>query len=190
MSASEALTELNYRLRENGLGFQYENGVLVRLDSQFVHANVVKPALALLASEPFGKANEDFMSAHKHYRAGHYKDCIVACQRAFESVLKAICTEQGWTFGPGDRASDLITLVRKQGLFPDYLTKTFDTYISMLKSGLPEVRNNAGGHGEAPNARSVPPYIAAYALHLSAANIVMAVEASNALKKSKNGQPA
>jgi hypothetical protein len=47
----------------------------------------------------------------------------------------------------------------------------------MLKSGLPEVRNNAGGHGTAPDALPVPAYIAAYALHLSAASIVMVVEA-------------
>jgi hypothetical protein len=45
----------------------------------------------------------------------------------------------------------VITLVRKQALLPDYLTKTLDTYIAMLKSGLPELRNNAGGHGEAPS---------------------------------------
>jgi hypothetical protein len=60
-------------------------------------------------------------------------------------------------------------------------------YIATLKSGLPEVRNNAGGHGEAPDARPVPSYIAAYALHLSAANIVMAVQASNDLS---GNQPA
>jgi hypothetical protein len=42
---------------------------------------------------------------------------------------------------------------------------------------LPGVRNHAGGHGEEPAAPPVPDYIAGYALHLSAANIVMAVAA-------------
>jgi hypothetical protein len=105
----------------------------------------------------------------------------VACQRAFESVLKAICKLHGWSFATSDRASELITVVRKNGLFPTYLSKVFDTYIAMLKSGLPEVRNNAGGHGESPDAPPVPRYIAAYALHLSASNIVIAVEANNNL---------
>src|SRR6266478_4180236 len=81
LSAAAALAEMNYRFRENDLGFQYENGVLVRLDSQYVHANITKPALALLCAEPFGKANDDFMNAHKHYRAGDHKACVVACQR-------------------------------------------------------------------------------------------------------------
>jgi AbiJ N-terminal domain 4 len=38
VSAAEALAELNQRLRENGLGFQYENRILIRLDSQYVHS--------------------------------------------------------------------------------------------------------------------------------------------------------
>ncbi|HEV2545752.1 MAG TPA: hypothetical protein VGU20_00285 [Stellaceae bacterium] len=52
-----------------------------------------------------------------------------------------------------------------------------DTYIAMLKTGLPEVRNNAGGHGDDPTAPAVPLYIASYAIHLTAANIVLAMSA-------------
>jgi hypothetical protein len=41
-----AINELNYRLREGGVGYQFENGVIVRMDSQFVHArNYKKSAL-------------------------------------------------------------------------------------------------------------------------------------------------
>jgi Domain of unknown function (DUF7014)/AbiJ N-terminal domain 4/HEPN domain len=177
VSAEDALYELNQRFIENGVGFQHENGGLVCLDSTYLHAEVVKPALTILGQEPFGAANEDFVTAHKHYRTGDYKDCIVACQRAFESTLKAICAARGWPFAPGDRAPELVTIVRKHGLFPAYLDKGFDTYIALLKTGLPGVRNNAGGHGDEPAALPVPAYIAGYALHLSAANILIVVEA-------------
>jgi HEPN domain len=149
---------------------------------QYVHAEVIKPALALLSDPAFATANDEFMTAHKHYRDGHYKDCIVAAQRAFESTLKAICTARNWSYAPGDRATELVTAVRKQGLFPDFLGKAMDTYIAMLKTGLPGVRNNAGGHGDEPNAPVVPGYLAAYALHLTAANIVLVVEAFCALR--------
>ncbi len=177
ISAREAIEELNQRFREHDLGYQYENGTILRMDSQYVHAEVIKPTLALLAAEPFLNANEDFMTAHKHYRAGEHKDCVVAAQRAFESTLKAICSTKGWTFAKGDRAGELITAVRSHGLFPTYLDRAFDTYVAMLKTGLPDVRNSAGGHGDEPNATPVPSYIAAYALHLTAANIVLAVRA-------------
>jgi hypothetical protein len=47
----------------------------------------------------------------------------------------------------------------------------------MLKTGLPGVRNPTGGHGQAPKAQPVPEYVAAFALHMTATNIVFAVEA-------------
>ena len=180
--ATSAIEELNQRFREHDLGYQYENSAIIRLDSQYIHSEVIKPALALLADKPFETANTEFMTAHKHYRDGNHKDCVVAAQRAFESTLKAICSVKGWKFAKGDRAGELITAVRAHGLFPDYLDKSFDTYVAMLKTGLPGVRNNAGGHGDAPNVGPVPGCIAAYALHLTAANIVLAVEAFRALK--------
>lgn len=48
MSADDAIEDLNYRFRANGCGYQYANGEIVRVDSQLIHAEVVKPALALL----------------------------------------------------------------------------------------------------------------------------------------------
>lgn len=178
--AQDAIDELNERFREHGVGYQFEEGNLVRLDNLYVHSEVVKPALTVLSQASFQKANEDFLLAHKNYREGRHKDCIVAAQRSFESTLKTVCEQQGWPFKPGDRVSELVTVVRNHGLFPDYLNRGFDTYVALLKTGLPDVRNNAGGHGEAPNAPSVPPYIAAYALHTTATNIVMVVDAANA----------
>jgi hypothetical protein len=182
VSAQEAIDELNRRFREHGLGYQFENGDIIRIDSQFVHADVVKPALVALAVKPFEKANEDFMTAHEHYRHGRHKDSVVAAQRASESTLKAICKLKGWKYGSGDRLSELITIVRNHGLFPAYLDRPFDSYIAMLKTGLPGVRNSAGGHGDSPAAPPVPDYIAAYALHMTATNIVMSMRAFSALE--------
>jgi hypothetical protein len=175
--AKAAVQELNHRFREHDPGYQYENGKVIRLDNQYVHAELIKPALSLITAPLFQAGNDDFMLAHRHYRDGNHKDCVVAAQRAFESALKAICRARGWSFASGDRAVELITVCRKHGLFPDYLDRSFDTYVAMLKTGLPGVRNNAGGHGQEPDAKPVPEYLAAYALHLTAANIVLAVEA-------------
>jgi hypothetical protein len=176
--AGEAINELNHRFREHSVGYQFANGILVQVDSQFLHAEVVIPAISLLAGRSFATANDEFMNAHKHYRAGAYKECIVAANRAFESVMKAICTSRNWAFESGARASDLVSVLKTKGLFPEYLGKGLDTYIALLKTGLPAVRNNAGGHGDEPGAPPVAEHLAAYALHLSAANIVLLVEAS------------
>lgn len=180
MNADEAVEELNARFVEHAVGYQFENGQVLRVDRQFLHAEVVKPALALLHEPEFEAANREFMKAHEHYRAKNYKDAVVAAQRSFESTLKCICKGKGVTVPPGARASELIKAVRGADLFPSYLGPGFDAYVAALKTGLPDVRNNAGGHGAAPGAPPVPVYIAAYALHLTAANIVLCIEAYRA----------
>jgi HEPN domain-containing protein len=179
--AADLINNINQRFRQNGVGFQFENGQIIKIDDQFVHAEIVKPAIGLLTSDPvFATANTEFMTAHSHYRAGENRAAIVAANNAFESTLKAICSKRNWTYPKGARAGDLVKLVRQKGLFPDYLDNTFDSYIAMMKSGLPGVRNEAGGHGDRPDAPKVPDYIAAYAIHLSAAAIVAAIEANRA----------
>src|SRR5262249_41613382 len=40
----QAIEELNHRFREHNIGYQFESGELIRVDSQFIHAEVVKPA--------------------------------------------------------------------------------------------------------------------------------------------------
>jgi hypothetical protein len=58
----------------------------------------------------------------------------------------------------------------------------FDAFLSTLQHGLPTVRNNAGGHGKG-NAPETPHHLAAYAMHLAAANIVLLVEAFQVSEK-------
>lgn len=176
-NSKQSIEEVNVRFREHAIGYEFSNRQIVRIDSQFTHAEIVKPALALLSQPGFEKANEDFLTAHKLYRNKENKDAIVAANRAFESTLKAICNKQGWTFNSADRATELIARVRENGLFPAYLDNGLNTFIAMLRTGLPSIRNNAGGHGDAPDAPDVSSRFARYAIDLAAANIVFLVEA-------------
>jgi hypothetical protein len=172
-----AIEELNIRFRQAGFGYQFEEGQIVRLDSQLLHSEVVKPALALLTDPRFEGAQDEFLSAHAHYRAGEYEDAILDANRAFESTMKTICDIMGWDYQKARGAGDLINIVRGKGLLPNYLDRSFDQLIATLQSGLPRVRNEAGGHGQGAEPRQTPSYVAGYALHLAAANIVLLVEA-------------
>jgi hypothetical protein len=176
-TAADAVEELNTRFRQSAFGYRYESGQIVRIDSELVHAEVVRPALRLLSDTRFSGAEEEFRSAHAHYRAGEYKDCAADALNALESVLKTICQQKGWKVEKGARATDLLKVVRKNGLLPDYLDTSFDQLVGTLSSGLPKVRNEEGGHGQGAIPRATPTYIAAYALNLAAAKIVLLVEA-------------
>ena len=68
-----AIDELNFRFHEQGVGFQYESGQIIRVDSQLIHSEVIKPALSVLSAPMYKGANTEFLSAHGHYRARSIK---------------------------------------------------------------------------------------------------------------------
>lgn len=177
-SVEGAVDEINYRLRQGGVGYQFEVPHIVRVDSQYVHAEVVKPALSLLSGPGFQGPQEEFLAAHKHYRAGEHRQAVAMAANALESTFKAIYEKKGWSYNKGARISDLVKVGRENGLWPDYLDKSFEQLVATLQSGLPKIRDNDASHGQGAELREVPSYVAAYALHLAAAKIVFIVEAA------------
>lgn len=181
LSASDAIKDVNERFRRAGVGYRYESGRIMRIDSELLHAEVVRPVLQFLNQKGFGGPRDEFLSAYDHLRAGENRDAITDANNAFESTLKAICEQRGWSYSPRARASDLLRIVRSKGLLPDYLGNSFDQLAATLKSGLPEVRNNQGAHGQGPTPKETPDYVATYAIHLAATNILFLAEAHGAL---------
>jgi len=182
ISGEDAIAEINQRFKQHSLGYNFENGIIIREDSKIFHSEVVKPTLFLLQNVIYEKPNEEYMLAHRHYRDGLFKDCITAANRSFESMLKCICENEKWKYQPSDRASDLITVVYKSGLFTHAFDKGLSSYVAMMKTGLPEIRNNAGAHGDGPESLAVTAHIARYALNLTAANLLFIAECYNEIK--------
>ena len=182
LNADTAIETLNHRFREHALGYQFVGGELIRVDSEFLHEEAVKPAIQLLNGPGFEGAREEFMNAHKHLRAREEKQAIAEALKAFESTMKAICDDRGWIFEDKAAAKDLIGVLFDHDLISPDLQSQFSALRSTLESGLPTVRNRKGGHGQGAKRVTVPEYLAAYALHLAAANIVLLVEAHKATK--------
>ena len=178
-----AIAELNERLKEHGVGFQFESNELIRIDSEFIHAEAVKPTLTVLRGSGFKGANEEFLLAHEHYRHGRHKECLVDCLKAFESTMKAICKLRGWPTQPSDTAKSLIATCFTNGLLPAYLESQFASLRSLLESGVPTVRNKNGGHGQGAEPIAVPAYMARYSLNMTATSILFLVEAHGTATK-------
>ncbi|MFW2454327.1 AbiJ-NTD4 domain-containing protein, partial [Aliarcobacter butzleri] len=66
----KAINELNYRFKEHGVGFQFVENEIIRIDSELLHSEAVKPALKLLNEKNYKGAQEEFLSAYEHYRHG------------------------------------------------------------------------------------------------------------------------
>lgn len=173
-----ARDEINYRLRQAGLGYQLEYSQLVRTDSEYLHGEVVKPALLLLSGSGFAGPREEFLAAHKHYRNGEHRQAVSMAANAVESTFKAVFDQKGWEYQSGARITDLLRIARDNRLWPDYLDASFDQLIATLKSGLPKIRDNDASHGQGAVPKIVPGYVAAYALHLAASKIIFISEAA------------
>lgn len=177
-TVEKAVTELNQRFHEHGIGYQYESGRLVRIDSEYLHHEAVKPALRLLRARHFSGAEMEFLAAHKKYRHQQYEDSIGECLKALESTLKIICMKKRWPFNNKDTANRLIGIVLDHGLVPEYLEGQFNSLRAILESGVPTIRNRESGHGRGANPRHVPVHLAIYVLHMTASTIVFLAEAA------------
>lgn len=182
VSPDDAINELNHRFREHGVGYQYEFGQIIKVDSQLIHSEVVKPTLIFLSDPIYERANEEFLKAHEHYRERNYKDCVNNCLNAFESCLKVICQKRSWGYRQNDSANRLISIVFDNELIPPLMQSHFSGLRSALESGVPAIRNNWTGHGQGVEEIIVPEYIASYILHLTASNILLLAKADENMK--------
>lgn len=181
--ADAALAEINARFQHQAFGFRYETGNIIRIDSEVVHAEVIKPALALLHDPKYEGAEAEFHLAYEHYRHGRSKEALTECLKSLESTVKAIAKTRKWTHDPNATAKPLIDLMFEKQLVPQLWSQHFSGLRGMLESGVPTARNRLGGHGQGPEIVLVPPHYVAFAIHQTAAAIVFLATAERQLPR-------
>jgi hypothetical protein len=167
MSLKDGVQELNKRFLEHGIGYEYASGTIIKKDSEFLHAEAIRPALVLLQNSRYKGANEEFLKAHEHYRHGAIKDSLVYCLKALESTLKTICEIRGWPFRPTDTAKTLLDICFQNELVPSFWQSHYTALRSTLESGVPTGRNKLAGHGQGSEVLNVPPHYASYMLNMT-----------------------
>ncbi len=181
INISDTVEELNQRFRENGVGYQYENDQIIRVDSEFIHAEAVKPALQLLSNPTYKGAQEEFLKAHGHYRHGRYDAALTDCLKAFESTMKIILDKRDWEYGKKDTSRRLIDCCLANELIPTFWTDHFNSLSNMLTSSIGTPRNKLSGHGKGNDEIEVPEHLIQYVLHMTASTIVFLIKAEEAL---------
>ncbi|WP_367354202.1 STM4504/CBY_0614 family protein [Agrobacterium pusense] len=181
-NCDSALSEINDRFKENGVGYEYTGNRIVRVDSELIHSEVVKPALSFLNGSMYEGPRQEFLGAHKHYRAGEHKQAIVDCLKAFESTMKAICEKRGWTYDKGKAtAKDLIAVCFNEGLVPSYWQNNLANLRALLESGVPTGRNKNAGHGQGATPVTVDDSVSEYIMHMTASTILFLARAEKEL---------
>ena len=179
----EIIEELNRRFRENNVGYQYHQGQIIKQDSQFTHAEITDPVLHVLAQPFLVGANQEFLSAHEHFRHGRFKECINECLKAFESTMKSICDKRGWAYDRSRAtASTLIQVCESNGLFPVFLRNQLTAVRTALESGVPTARNKTSAHGQGSSPTTVAEEFDRYVMNLTATNIRFLADSEQRMK--------
>ncbi len=179
--ADNAIKELNGRLKERGIGFQFIENEIIKIDSELLHAETVKPALRLLNKKEYLGAQQEFLSAYEHYRHGKNKESLNDCLKSFESTMKAICDKRKWEYQQNATAKSLIQVCFDNDLVPSFWQQQFSSLRSMLESSIPTGRNKLSGHGQGSTPVLVPDHLVAYMLHMTASTLVFLTEAEKDL---------
>jgi AbiJ N-terminal domain 4 len=184
LKASEAIEKLNQRFQEHAIGFRLEQGRIVRLDSEFLHSETTEQALTLMHSKSYEGALEEFQLALKYYRQGpsHYDDCLTNCLKAVESTLQKIIESHSWEIPGKAKFDNLLTEVKKKGLFPPFLGGHLGELEKFLQA-VAVIRNEEGGHGSGSLPNEIPDHLIAYQIHLTGSAIVFLVRSSEEFKK-------
>jgi len=177
-----AVNELNSRFKEHGVGFQFVENEIIRIDSELLHEEAVKPALKLLNQKNYQGAQEEFLSAYEHYRHGKHKESLNDCLKAFESTMKAICDKHKWEYQANATAKKLIEICFAQDLVPSFWQNQLTSLRSMLESSIPTGRNKLSGHGQGTEPTTIPNYLVAYMLHMTASTLVFLTMAEKEIK--------
>jgi hypothetical protein len=176
LGSTDAINDINERMKQDGFGFQFKDGVLIRVDQEFIHSEVVLPALKLLVD--FDGSRNEFLKAHEHYRHGRYEEAITDCNKALESLLKTICHNEKWEYKKGKATmSALVPICMSHGLIPSYLQTQVSSISTLIEQGVSTIRNNSAAHAnDATDIRVIPQSLVSYTLHLTATNIVFISE--------------
>ena len=144
---------------------------IIRRDSDVLHETAIQPALALLRYSGFETANQEYLGALNHYRNGEYGESVLKCQNSFESVMKIICEQKGWTY---KRHDTLLTEVVQKSNLPPFFRQPL-ALIGTIRTEL------GASHGAGTESREISQHVAQYAINATASAILLLVGETNPL---------
>ena len=134
----------------------------------FIDAKVIEPALELLVEDIFKNANNEFLEGLSHYKHKRYKESIVSCCCALESVMKIISSINKWKYNENATGLPLIKGIIEQSQSPSW-------YEGIIMPTL-TLRNKLGPHGKGTAEVNVSKAQAQLQINLVASQIIFLIE--------------
>jgi hypothetical protein len=141
--------EVNRAMREEAVPWLLLDGAFVKIDDDFMAAEVAAAEEAL-KRHGFAGALEELKEAQLDLTAGDVKGAIHEACKAFESALKTVL---GLETG---NASVLMRQLGERGFLDDLPERTRAGMAQQVLMTLPSLRNQFGGHGQGEQVIDVP----------------------------------
>lgn len=116
----ECVSEVNARFKEHGKGYEISDGKVLRIDSEFLHKEAVKPAISFLNQAEYAGPRDEFFGAYEHYRHGNLKEALNDALKAFESTIKVVLESRGWEYDKTSPAKRLLAVLLANNFLPSY----------------------------------------------------------------------
>jgi hypothetical protein len=182
-SAKDAILDLNTRFKEHGIGYEFANKQIIRIDNQLLHQVAVVPTLSLIQNPEYSNVNDEYLKAHEHYRYSRNQECLNECLKSFETTIKIICFKNNWPYQESDTANVLVKILITNKFLPSYNENQLNSLRSLLQSNIPTVRNKNSAHGQGTQKRKVPNHLAQYLLSVTGATIQLLINSQTAIEK-------
>jgi hypothetical protein len=167
----QAIEQLNICLQKNCVGYKFTGNMLIRIDNELLYSNITKKTLLFLSNPEYFNINEEYLQAHRHYRNGDYEDCIVNCNKAFESTMKVICDKRAYPYDQSARVTGLVAILINNHFFPPLLLQQITGIRKTLEEGISVIRNNKGGHGKGTANVVIDENLTSYTVNLTGSAI-------------------
>lgn len=169
------IDEINQRMLEHSFGYQFENGLLIRIDTKHTHTEIVQPTLSLLNDKRFKNANEEYRDGFEAFKSKDYENVFVECNKSFESTMKIICEINKFDYKQSDTSSKLIKTLSEKGFIKAYNEDMLNGLLKVLTT-ISTLRNKEGGHGKGVKEEIKDISYVNFALHSTASNILFLME--------------
>lgn len=161
-----ARPEMQLALNDSFVDFacpwRLSDGMIFRMDSQFLETEVLERATDLLGAPELEGAQAEFLTARDKLTDGSTRDAITYAAHSVESTAKAML---GTNSGV---ATDLFRQLGTAG-FLDDLPASKRAVVTKALNGVGLLRNELGGHGQGASVIDLPRPYGELAVHLAAA---------------------
>lgn len=168
---TKAIEDLNTRFKENGVGYEYTNDQIIRVDNKLLHKEIIQNTLNFIGNPDYINVNEEFLKAHEHFRFNKYHECLNECLKAFESTMKIVISKNCWELNETATAKNLINILIVNEFFKISEQSYLSAIKNLLEGHIPTIRNKNSGHGQGTIKIEVPSSLASYMLYITGATI-------------------